>query len=88
MPDETPAVASVGQRILSFGAFWLSMLVLIGSGLVLFYQAEVKGPWESFGFWVWEITTGDTLGLFFTGMVGFLFVVTFWSFVFAKQRGQ
>ena len=88
MPDESSAEARVGQWLLSFGAFWLSVLVLIGGGLLLFYQVEVKGPWESFGFWAWEVATGDTLGLFFTGMVGFLFVVTFWSFVFAKQRGR
>ena len=88
MPSESndlPDPRGVGQRLLSFGAFWLSAVVLIGGGLAVFYQAEVQGPWEECGAWAWGKATGDTLGLFFTGVVCFLFVVTFWSFVF-RQR--
>tara|TARA_Y100000994_G_scaffold77101_1_gene63654 strand:+ start:299 stop:565 length:267 start_codon:yes stop_codon:yes gene_type:complete len=88
MPDETPAVASMGQRLLSFGAFWLSVLILIGGGLAVYHRSKVGGELNEFPDWLRALMVTDSVGQFFVGVLAVIFVTTLWSFVFRTKSTE
>jgi len=82
MPDESTAEASSGQRLLSFGAFWLSALILAGGGLAVYHRSKVGDELKEFPEWLHALVMADSVGQFFAGVLAVIFVTTLWSFVF------
>ena len=88
MPDEPTAEASLGQRVLSFGAFWLSALILVGGGLAVYHRSKVGDELKEFPEWLRALVMTDSVGQFFAGVLAVIFVTTLWSFVFRTKRSE
>ena len=85
MTDENKtSETSLWEKVMQFVSFWLSVLVLIAGGLWLYFRSEIEADTEDFIPWAWGKVTGDSLGIFFGGVLLFMFAITFHSFVIRK----
>ncbi len=85
MTDENKtSETSLWEKVMQFVSFWLSVLVLITGGLWLYFRSEIEADTEGFIPWAWGKVTGDSLGIFFGGVLLFMFAITFHSFVIRK----
>ena len=82
--EDKTSETSLWEKVMQFVSFWLSVLVLIAGGLWLYFHLEIEAGTEDFIPWAWEKMAGDSLGIFFGGVLLFMFAITFHSFVFKK----
>ena len=75
----------MGQRLLSFGAFWLSALILVGAGLAVYHRSEVGGELSEFPEWLRALVVADSVGQFFDGVLVVIFLTTLWSLLFRSK---